>query len=175
MDKVHALAQAIRDGVADPMLLLPSLALGWWVGPWWMLLAGGLALGILRLVASLSAAEPGGDAAILWAAAFATPLLVAGITRLLRRAVSGQDPNARPRTAPRLVVAMFGATLGLVLGFGTGLALGLAFTWTLESASYDSRVFTIALVFVIPLVTIGFIAGGVIGFLQAGPRRVLRA
>ncbi|MBR0655337.1 hypothetical protein [Plastoroseomonas arctica] len=171
MDHAQALAQAILNAFADPVVLLPALALGWWAGPRWMLLSGCLGLGIVRLAASLGEGEADVDAAIPWIAAFAAPLLAAGAARLLRRLLSGQDPNARPRTAPRLVVAFFGAMLGLVLGFGLGLVVGLAVVWTSEAAEHGSQASIIALLFILPAQAIGFFAGGIVAFIRAGRRR----
>jgi len=171
MDELQAILQASLQSLVEPFVVVPALAMGWWLGRRWMLLAGTQFIGFLRLGATFGDAPPDTPMLAPYLGAFVPPLLLALLARRVRRAMTGGALPSRTGPLPRLLVALSGMMLGAILGLALGCALGIAvLSIAGQPINATAEGIIIGFYFMMPGLVIGMVAGGIIAFRRSGRR-----
>lgn len=171
MDVVQVSIWMILGDLADPLMLVPALAMGWWARGRKVILGGVALIAVARIARSLLAPLPPGAERVLPAELLhvVAPLVISFAIFHLRRWLRSRDTAAPGSAFPRAVRTAIGGVLGACAGTALFLGLGLAVI-TLADIHDREGGEGYLLVFVIaPLgLLIGLVWGAVIAWRRSG-------
>jgi hypothetical protein len=173
MDLLQAVGLSLLYGLADPLVFLPALVIGWLARAWWQAAAGAALIAVILFAIELATPLPEGSSRV-WAVVplmVIAPLVWTSLAYRLRRWLKVRRHVTPADPVACAVLAVIGGVVGACVGGLAGVALGTLYIQAAEVSNFEGAAgYMVVFLFMLPGIVIGAVAGAILTWRRAMQR-----